>query len=83
METRRGALSESDLEVAERACELLIAIDDRLKAIAHSRESWIELIFLTPLYWPKLRFAEFSSKGWLPNTGLQPKAAIAITSRRG
>jgi hypothetical protein len=39
METRRGVLSKSDLEVAERACDLLIATDDRLQAIAHGRES--------------------------------------------
>ena len=38
METRR-TLSDSDLEVADRACDLVVATDDRLKAIAHGRDS--------------------------------------------
>ena len=38
METR-GTPSDSDLEVAVRACDLVIATDDRLKAIAHGRET--------------------------------------------
>jgi hypothetical protein len=39
METRRGAASESELRVAEQACELVLVTDDRLKAIAHSRDA--------------------------------------------
>lgn len=39
MERRRSTVSDSELEVAERACALVIATDDRLKAIAHSRDS--------------------------------------------
>lgn len=38
METRR-TLSDSDLEVADRACDLVVATDTRLKAIAHGREA--------------------------------------------
>jgi DNA-binding PadR family transcriptional regulator len=33
----RGEASESDLKVAEQACELVLVTDDRLKALAHSR----------------------------------------------
>jgi hypothetical protein len=36
METRH-TMSESTLEVAERACDLVAASDDRLKAVAHGR----------------------------------------------
>lgn len=38
METRRTP-SDSDLVVAERACDLVVATDDKLKALAHGREN--------------------------------------------
>lgn len=38
MTVRRGRISESDLKVAEKACDLVLAVDDRLKALAHSRD---------------------------------------------
>jgi hypothetical protein len=37
MESRRQTVSDSDLEVADRACDLVMATDDKLKAIAHGR----------------------------------------------
>ncbi len=33
-----GRISESDLKVAEKACDLVIAVDDRLMALAHARD---------------------------------------------
>lgn len=39
METRRGATSDAELRVAEQACKLVLETDDRLKAIAHSRDA--------------------------------------------
>jgi hypothetical protein len=35
----RGAMSDSELRVAEDACELVVATDDRLKALAHGGQS--------------------------------------------
>lgn len=37
MRSYRRSESDSELRVAERACDLVLAIDDRLKALAHSR----------------------------------------------
>ena len=34
----RGVASDSDLKIAEQACDLALATDEKLKAIAHSRE---------------------------------------------
>jgi hypothetical protein len=34
----RGTVSDSELKVAEQACDLALATDERLKALAHSRE---------------------------------------------
>ena len=34
----RGAASDSELKVAEQACDLALATDERLQALAHSRE---------------------------------------------
>ncbi len=39
MQAHRGNPSDSELKVAEQACELVLATDDRLKAIAHSRNA--------------------------------------------
>ena len=33
----RGAVSDSDLKVVEQTCELALATDEKLKALAHSR----------------------------------------------
>jgi hypothetical protein len=37
MITNRGIVSDSDLKVAEQACDLALATDEKLKALAHSR----------------------------------------------
>ena len=37
MITNRGTVSDSDLKLAEQACELALATDEKLKALAHSR----------------------------------------------
>lgn len=37
MKLYRGSESDSELQVAEVACDLVIAADDRLQALAHSR----------------------------------------------
>lgn len=37
MQTHKSSVSDSDLIVVERACELVLAVDDKLKAQAHSR----------------------------------------------
>ena len=37
MQTFRKGESESNLQVSEKACDLVLAIDDRLKALAHGR----------------------------------------------
>ena len=37
MKRRRGAASDSDLVIAEKACDLVLAIDEKLKAFAHGR----------------------------------------------
>jgi Predicted pPIWI-associating nuclease len=39
MITNRGTVSDSDLKVAEQACDLALATDEKLKALAHSRAS--------------------------------------------
>jgi hypothetical protein len=39
MQAHRGNASDSEIRVAEQACELVLATDDRLKAIAHSRNA--------------------------------------------
>lgn len=38
MDVRHGGVSDSQLRVVEVACDLVLATDDRLKALAHSRE---------------------------------------------
>jgi hypothetical protein len=35
----RGSLSDADLNVAEKACELVLAVDKRLQGYAHARET--------------------------------------------
>jgi hypothetical protein len=37
MEKRGGCLSDNDLKVADAACALVLAVDDKLQALAHSR----------------------------------------------
>ena len=37
MQTFRNDESESNLRVAKKACDLVLAIDDKLKALAHAR----------------------------------------------
>lgn len=37
MSTFRGDVSESQIRIADEACNLVLAVDDRLKALAHSR----------------------------------------------
>lgn len=39
MKRHRGAGSDSDLAIAEEACDLVLAIDEKLKAFAHSRSA--------------------------------------------
>ena len=39
METRRGTASDSELRVADQACELALVTDERLKALAHARNA--------------------------------------------
>jgi len=39
MIANRGAVSDSDLKVTEQACDLVLATDEKLKALAHSRAS--------------------------------------------
>ncbi len=38
MISNRGGASDSDLKIAEQACDLALATDEKLKALAHSRE---------------------------------------------
>lgn len=38
VQERKGNYSENDLRIAEKACDLVLAVDKRLKAASHSRE---------------------------------------------
>ena len=38
MRKRKGDVSDSDARIADKACDLVLSIDDKLKALAHSRE---------------------------------------------
>lgn len=42
MVNHRGSVSDSDIEVAERAADLVGAIDNKLKAASHARSAPIE-----------------------------------------
>ncbi len=60
MAVYHGSVSESELRVVEVACDLVLAVDNRLKAFAHSRE-----VLLVSEVKDSLNAAEIALRGLL------------------